>query len=118
MGYEDCSRPRVTHSTVRNARVLLSRGATPVKSGASCTFRLEPAEGEPYNCRIEVRCDGHVLYGAKSTSGFAHCQVDAGVATGAQESEPGDSDPDIDYDAAARRVIVKERTWQVELVIE
>ncbi|MBW2529581.1 MAG: hypothetical protein JRI23_35715 [Deltaproteobacteria bacterium] len=109
------SRPRVTRSTERKARVVSVRGATAVESGADCTVRIEPAKGRPYNCRVVIQCGQHKLFGTTATNGFAHCEVEAGVATRAHESEPDDSDPDVDYDTASRRVTLADRTWQIEL---
>jgi hypothetical protein len=88
-----------------------------VSTGEPCTIRIEPAKGRPYNCRLVIRCGSHVLFGFTKTNGYAHCTVDAGMATSAHESEPNDSDPDVHYDAATGRATVKEVAWQVDLEI-
>ena len=89
-----------------------------LERGTACTVRIDPAKGRPYNCRVQVQCAERKLFGTTSTNGYAHCQVDSGVATEAHEAAPDDSDPDIHYDAATGRIIIKDHQWQLDLQLE
>lgn len=112
--------PRPSAVVTHRAQVTRTTGAAPAAKGDPCTIRIEPAEGEPHNCRIVVQCGAKVLYGALKSNGYVHCALDAGVAISAHEAAPDDSDPDLHYDLATGQVMVKETTgtnWQVDMEI-
>lgn len=109
--------PRPTSVATHHAQVIRVKGATSVATGERCTIRVEPAEGEPHNCRIVVKCGAQILYGALKSNGYVHCALDGGVAISAHEAAPNDNDPDLHWDMATGQATVKDTGWQVDLKI-
>lgn len=81
------------------------QGAAPLRARPrpSCTLRVQPELDEaPNNCRVLVRCEGELLYGA-DTTGYARCEVDdeGRVVRATDPSARTDGDPELHFDREA-----------------
>ena len=58
---------------VRTARVIEPGSPAAVGEGEMCAIEVTPVDSGPFDCRVVVRCDDHVLYGEVPDSGFNFC---------------------------------------------
>ncbi|MBN2197079.1 MAG: hypothetical protein JW751_30015 [Polyangiaceae bacterium] len=111
--------PRVSRATFRSGTVLRASGNPSVGKAETCDLWGLPTTGYPQNCRLEVRCRSRTIYGERADIGYAQCEVADGIVLSADESALDDDDPDVHYDRATGRVVVREPgSWEVELALE
>lgn len=85
----------------------VTAGAGLFDEGAACTVRVESVDLRPFDCRVEVSCEGHTLYGATANTGYVRCHGGATIRDtgfGAQ-----DGDPRLELDLRRGRVVVEEQ---------
>lgn len=103
----------------RAARVTRVSGTPPVTRGVSCRVRIDPSAGRQ-NCRTEVRCGATVLYGDRASNGFNACELaDGGVVRARDDrgTDEGGSDPRLELDLPARRVVVSDGAPAYEVTL-
>lgn len=93
----------------RNGKVALTTRADQVHQGAPCVVRVEPTLGRRHNCRVVVRCDDHLLYGAKG-NGYTDCEMVQGAPIRAHDKEGtvAEGDPILKMDLATGKVDVSD----------
>ena len=106
--------------TVHVGRVAEASEPAIVPVGAECTVRVEAREAGDYDCRVEVSCDGRLLYGTTTDTGFVRCGDGHVVRDAAFTARDGD--PAMLLDADRRRVVVEEQlglgTQRVEIALD
>jgi hypothetical protein len=103
------------------AKVTSATGAAPVKKGAVCSVRLQPAlEAGRCRAKLRVRCGATTLYG-KGTTGYASCEAKDGKVTSFTDTEltPADGDPAVDLDVASASLRIRDEspTQKYEIVM-
>jgi len=93
---------------VRNGTVATVEGTRLVSRGDACTVERAPVAAGAFDCRIEVTCNGHTLYGADPNTGFNQC---AGLEW-VQDPDISsvDGDPKLIMDVALDVVTVEDRS--------
>lgn len=93
---------------VRVARVIEPGSPAAVGEGAMCAIEVTPVDSGPFDCRVVVRCDDHVLYGEVPDSGFNFCgPVPSRIVDGNVSRDDGD--PRLEIDLASGSVVIEER---------
>jgi hypothetical protein len=101
------------------ARVTGVTGTAPVARGAACRVRIDPSPGRQ-NCRTEVRCGAAVLYGDRASNGFNACEIAGGAVVRARDdrgTDEGGTDPRLDLELPARRVVVSDGNPAYEVTL-
>jgi len=101
-------------------------GTPPVAAGTACQVIVNPVSAGGFTCRIQIICNGQMLYGG-GTTGFAHCGVAPGpdglVGVTAQDTAttPQDRDPAVDLRLAEGRVILSDMAgsalWSITIEV-
>lgn len=84
--------------------------------GTVCTVRTERVDSRPFDCRIEVSCDGRAIYGAEPTQGYVRCGGRDRIRD--TRFTRHDGDPRLDYHVRSGRVIVEEQLGLGTQVVE
>lgn len=93
---------------VRTARVIEPGSPAAVGEGEMCAIEVTPVDSGPFDCRVVVRCDDHVLYGEVPDSGFNFCgPVPSRIVDGNVSRDDGD--PRLEIDLASGSVVIEER---------
>lgn len=85
----------------------VTAGAGLFDEGASCTVRVESVDARPFDCRVEVSCEGQTLYGASADTGYVRCGGRGRILDGGFTAQDGD--PRLELDLARGRVVVEEQ---------
>jgi hypothetical protein len=94
---------------VRFGHVVAPGDPVAVAEGSACAVEVLPAAGGgDLDCRIVVRCDERLIYGASDMTGFAHCGAVPSFVVDERTSDD-DGDPAMTLDLASGRVTVEER---------
>jgi hypothetical protein len=90
--------PPFTHLVTRHASVVSKSGRVPF-SGSRCTLVISPAYAEGNTCRVTLRCQNKLVYGA-ATQGYNHCLMEAGEPASFVDSNPtpASGDPQLQAD--------------------
>lgn len=101
---------RFTTAVERPATVVESSNLPSARVGQRCTLRVAPVSLPDFNCHIDVICDGAVLYGVHPM-GYAHCDVDGAAPIAGRDPyfTSEDSDPAVNFDLRAGRVVVDDQ---------
>lgn len=95
----------------------VSSGGGLFPEGTACTLRVEPVDADPFDCRVEVSCDGQTIYGATSDTGYVRCVGRDRIRD--TNVTARDGDPRMELDLARGRVTVEEQlglgTQRVEI---
>ena len=92
---------------VRTGFVATVEGTDVVRPDDQCTVERVPVDASPFDCRIVVTCEGHVLYGADPRTGFNQCAGLEWVQD--PETTPFDGDPALIMDVALDVVTIEDR---------
>jgi hypothetical protein len=87
-----------------------------LKAGGTCEVVVLPVHLEPRNCKVEVTCEGRVLYGA-GRSGMNHCDLAGGKVIGVHDPKTTseDEDPALELDARGASVRVRDDAFDVRV---
>jgi hypothetical protein len=95
--------------------VVSTMGEPPVAKGASCNVVIGPGGG-PFGCRIEITCDGKLLYGGENR-GYLHCRQELAPDGGlpmvsAQDNETTavSGDPMLDLRERKGEILVSDQS--------
>jgi hypothetical protein len=111
-----CGRPE---RSIHTAKVTEARHPT-LFGGERCQVQVSEAYKFGLNCRINVMCDGHQLYGGKRLGGYAVCALgDSGTARSSLEDQLStkDGDPAIALDVDKGTVRVWDEGWSVSAAL-
>ena len=85
--------------------------------GEACAVSVLPTEGSHYDCRVEVRCGEHAIYGRTADTGYVRC-AGRDIVRDA-EFTARDGDPAMERDLVRGRVVGEEQlglgTQRVEI---
>lgn len=95
---------------VRYGHVVAPGDPVAVAEGSACSVEVLPDFGgrADLDCRIVVRCDERLIYGASDLDGFAHCGAVPSYVVD-ESTTADDGDPAMTLDLASGRVTVEER---------
>lgn len=85
----------------------VTAGAGLFDEGTACTVRVESVDRRPFDCRVEVSCEGHTLYGATANTGYVRCHGGATIRDTGFSAQDGD--PRLELDLRRGRVVVEEQ---------
>jgi hypothetical protein len=90
--------PPFQEVVTRQASVVSRSGRAPF-GGSRCTLVISPAYAEGHTCRVTLRCQNRLVYGA-ATQGYNHCLLDGGepVSFVDPNPTPASGDPQLQAD--------------------
>jgi hypothetical protein len=101
-------------------------GEMPASPGDACRLRIIPnpdfTPELPFNCKVEVRCEGTLFYGW-GESGYLSCSQEGGRVTGGTDpyATRQDRDPALEMDLLNKTVVVREEgegAFRMELRVD
>ncbi|MDQ3032001.1 MAG: hypothetical protein M3Y87_06265 [Myxococcota bacterium] len=112
--------PPMVQTFERVGHVVEGSDPAIAQPGEVCTVRREPAiGGGGLDCRIEIRCGEHTIYGASPESGYVRCAGRQVIRD--SQFTARDGDPAMELDLRHGRVVVEEQlglgTQRVEIAL-
>jgi hypothetical protein len=85
-------------------------------AGDACTVTVATVRADPYDCRVEVRCGEHTIYGTTRDTGYVQCGSRRVIRDGNMTARDGD--PAMTLDLDGHRVVVEEQDGLVTQRVE
>ena len=86
-------------------------GPRPRRGDPVCELTVDPTFASSFTCRVVVRCNGEIIYGA-GTAGLNDCGLERGLPTTADDdgTTPENGDPRIRFNINTNTLVVSDST--------
>ena len=99
---------------------VVAQSGDGASEGAECRVAIVNEGRGRYVCRVEVECEGRMIYGGPTLGGYTNCEAREGswVRVWDPWLAGEDGDPWLDWDVEARTVVVRTDTGETHVSVD